>query len=200
MKIPTALVLALPVVALPAALARPSLEPPAVPTSVDVNHSTCGFSVPILGGLSQVTGKFASFTVDLDFDPEDPARSRVSAVIDASSVDTGIDDRDRHLEAPDFFDVANHPEIQFHSKDVIANGAERLAVVGDLTVRGKTKEVLLDVEMHRSAEEEPDVVGFTATTTFDRTDFDVSYQHRDIPDFIGADVTVTIHTYARLRR
>lgn len=63
----------------------------------DTNHSSVGFSVPILGGLSRVTGKFSRFRMEFDDDDADPTRSKVTAVIEAASVDTGIDERDAHL-------------------------------------------------------------------------------------------------------
>jgi polyisoprenoid-binding protein YceI len=169
------------------------------PERVDTNHSTCGFSVPILGGLSQVTGKFSAFAVELEFDPADPTAATVSVVIDATSVDTGIDDRDAHLNAPDFFDTANHPEITFVSKSVSEKDGDRLEVTGDLTVRDVTREVVLAVELHYPPGMDVTTVGFTARTTLDRTVFGVSYQHQQIADFIAHEVDVVIHTYARLR-
>jgi polyisoprenoid-binding protein YceI len=96
------------------------------PERVDTNHSTCGFSVPILGGLSRVTGKFSRFTVDLEFDPAEPEAATVSVSIDATSIDTGIDDRDEHLNAPDFLDTATYPSITFAGKEVRALDGDRL--------------------------------------------------------------------------
>src|SRR3954470_7181356 len=83
--------------------------------NVDVNHSTVGFAVPILGGLSKVRGKFTNFNVAIDYDEADVTRSSVAATIKADSINTGIEARDTHLKTADFFDVAKYPEITFQS-------------------------------------------------------------------------------------
>ncbi len=77
----------------------------------DMNHSTISFRVPILGGMSEVEGKFTDFAVDVVFDEEHLENSRVKAVIHAASVDTGIADRDKHLRTADFFAVDKYPDI-----------------------------------------------------------------------------------------
>src|SRR5262245_61824658 len=82
---------------------------------IDMNHSNVGFSVPIMGGLSKVRGKFTDFTVNLTNDEKDITKSSVSVVIKATSINTGIDGRDRHLRTADFFDVEQFPEITFQS-------------------------------------------------------------------------------------
>ena len=71
----------------------------------DTAHSNVGFSMPILGGLSQVRGKFSEFTVEIVYDDQDVTKSTVNAVIKAASIDTGIEGRDKHLRNADFFDV-----------------------------------------------------------------------------------------------
>ena len=164
--------------------------PEATPHRTDVNHSTVGFSVPILGGLSQVTGKFSRFELDFDYDAEEPSRSRVVAVIEAASVDTGIDARDNHLRQEDFFHASEYPEIVFESAEVRVEG-DGLVVSGVLTIRDISKDVELKVRTMRSPDGK--AVGFHATTSFDRQEFGVHYKHRDIPDFIGDEVTVELH-------
>ncbi len=84
----------------------------------DSNHSTIAFRVPILGGMSEVEGKFLDFAVDLTYDEESPAKSGVVATIQAKSIDTGIGDRDKHLRSADFFDVEKYPEIRFESSQI----------------------------------------------------------------------------------
>src|SRR6476661_2338617 len=71
---------------------------------IDTNHSNVGFSVPIMGGLSKVKGKFTDFTVNLTNDEKDITKSSVNVVIKATSIDTGIEARDRHLRTAEFFD------------------------------------------------------------------------------------------------
>ena len=92
------------------------------PYPIDNNHSTVGFSVPILGGLSQVKGKFTDFTITLNNDEKDITKSSVTVVIKATSVDTGIEGRDRHLRNADFFDVEKFPEITFKSERIEKKG------------------------------------------------------------------------------
>ena len=92
------------------------------PYPIDNNHSTVGFSVPILGGLSQVKGKFTDFAITINNDEKDITKSSVSVVIKATSVDTGIEGRDRHLRTADFFDVEKFPEITFKSERIEKKG------------------------------------------------------------------------------
>lgn len=72
---------------------------------IDANHSTVGFSVSIMDGLSKVSGKFTDFTVALTNDEKDITKSSVNVVIKAASINTGIAARDNHLRSADFFDV-----------------------------------------------------------------------------------------------
>lgn len=181
-------------------LGAASVPPLASPKAyrTDTNHSTIGFSVPILGGVSQVTGKFSRFELELDYDEEEPANSKVLAKIDATSVDTGIDDRDTHLNAEDFLHTAEYPEITYESFEVQAEG-DRLTVFGVLTIRDVSEDVELQVQILRE-KGEGQSIGFHATATFDRQDFGVRYKHRDIPDFIGDEMTVEMFVLTRPAR
>ena len=109
---------------------------------IDNAHSTVGFSVPILGGLSQVKGKFTDFNITLNHDEKDITKSSVNVVIKATSVDTGIERRDNHLRTADFFDVEKFPEITFKSERVEKKGKQFIAY-GPLTMHGVTKEIAL---------------------------------------------------------
>jgi polyisoprenoid-binding protein YceI len=98
-------------------------------------------------------------------------------IIDTSSIETGVADRDKHLKSPDFFDVAGFPEMTFKSKGVAKQSDEALRVTGDLTIRGVTREVVLDVE-YAGRTKDPwghERAGFTATTTIDRKDFGLTW-------------------------
>jgi polyisoprenoid-binding protein YceI len=175
-----------------------SVPEPLAPHRVDVNHSTVGFSVPILGGLSQVTGKFSRFEATIDYDHENPGESKVVAVIEAASLDTGIDDRDDHMRTDDFFGVEEHPEISFESFEVIPQEDGRLEVIGVLSLRGVEKDLTLDVQV-LDPKDGKGTYGFIGRASFDRQEFGVRYKHRDIPDFIGDDVEITIHLLAHQR-
>src|ERR1051325_2151121 len=109
---------------------------------IDNNHSTVGFSVPILGGLSRVTGKFSNFEINLQVDDKDITKSTVRAVIKTASIDTGIDARNNHLKTADFFDADKYPDIVFQSTSVKKRGKGFVAM-GDLTMHGVTKQIEL---------------------------------------------------------
>jgi polyisoprenoid-binding protein YceI len=98
-------------------------------------------------------------------------------VIDAASIETGVGDRDTHLKSPDFFDVAQFPELTFKSKGAEKQTDEALRVTGDLTIRGVTREVVLDVE-YSGKTKDPwgnERVGFSAKTAIDRKDFGLTW-------------------------
>ena len=113
---------------------------------IDPAHSTIEFSVKHMM-FTTVRGRFKTFKGTINANRRDPNASTVTVDIDASSIDTGVGDRDAHLKSADFLDVATHPAITFRSKRV--EGAadkegDRFKLTGDLTIRGKTMEVTLD--------------------------------------------------------
>ena len=167
-------------------------------TAFDQNHSTIGFAVPILGGMSEVDGKFMSFTATVVYDERDLARSSVTAVIQVASVTTGIPERDRHLLAAAFFDAAHHPEIRFTSSRVEKRG-DHLVAPGILEMRGVRKPIELQVEI-AGLQSDPKSgrvqLGAAATATVNRQDFGVSWRH-DEPRFVGDDVRVSIHLLSK---
>lgn len=104
--------------------------------NLDTTHSSVEFSVRHMG-LATVRGRFEKFTVDATAN-EQGAPTRISAVIDAASINTGTADRDAHLRSADFFDVENHPNITFDSTNIQRSG-DKYVIEGDLTIRGVTK-------------------------------------------------------------
>jgi polyisoprenoid-binding protein YceI len=104
---------------------------------------------------------------------DDPAASSVEVTIDAASIDTGDATRDGHLRSADFLDVEGHPSLTFTSTGVRAAGSGRWAVDGDLTVRGVTRTVVLDVELEGVAADPwgGERAVFSASTEIDREDF-----------------------------
>ncbi len=167
-------------------------------TGFDQNHSTIGFAVPILGGMSEVDGKFMSFAATLVYDGQDLAKSSVTAVIQVASVTTGIPERDKHLLTAAFFDAAHHPEIRFTSSRIEKRG-DRLVAAGILEMRGVRKPVELQVEI-AGLQSDPRSgriqLGAAATTTVNRQDFGISWRH-DEPRFVGDDVRVSIHLLSK---
>jgi polyisoprenoid-binding protein YceI len=143
---------------------------------LDSVHSHVGFSVKHMM-VATVRGSFKSYRGDLRIDPKDFTRSTFEGEIDVSSLDTGNADRDAHLRAGDFFDAANHPKITFKSTGVEAKGEGEYVVRGDLTIRGVTKPVSLDVEFQGTSKNPygQTVTGLGVRGTINRKDFGVNF-------------------------
>jgi polyisoprenoid-binding protein YceI len=142
----------------------------------DVVHSSINFTVRHMV-ISKVRGKFAKFDGTLLMDENDPKGGRVEVVIDATTIDTGVDQRDAHLKSADFFDVEHFPTITFKSSRVEQAGAGALKVAGDLTMHGVTRPVVLDVDYAGSAKDPWGGVraGFSARASLDRKEFGLTY-------------------------
>ncbi len=139
---------------------------------IDAAHSTVGFSVRHMM-VSKVRGYFREFSGEL-ITAEDPAQSTVTATIDMDSIDTRQEQRDAHIRSADFFDVGNHTVMNFRSTAVRAQG-EDWVVEGDLTLKGITKPVTLELELNGFG---PDAyggtrAGFSAKTVISRSEFGV---------------------------
>jgi len=146
---------------------------------IDPDHSVAAFAIRHLM-LVSVRGQFNNVTGTITFDPKDPPASSVEASINMASITTGIRKRDDHLLSPDFFDAANHPAITFRSTGVEDKGSNRGKVKGDLTMRGITRPVVLDVEFFGPVKVPDDfggetTIGFSARTKINRQDFDVKW-------------------------
>ena len=142
---------------------------------IDSSHSSLQFSVRHLV-IAKVRGAFARWSGSIQVTDGDFSKATVGVTIDAASIDTGVADRDAHLKSPDFFDVAQHPELRFVGKRVQGSGAE-IDVIGDLTIKGTTREVVLRVEQHGQTKDPWGNVraAFTAKTSIDRKDFGLTY-------------------------
>ena len=128
--------------------------------------------------ISTVRGEFHGINGTVVYDDADPSKSSVEVTIDATSVDTREPDRDKDLKSDHFFDVANHPTITFKSTKVEAAGDGKLKVTGDLTIRGNTKPVVLEVTVPKPPIKDPWGLQRTAvsgTTKINRQDFGVSW-------------------------
>lgn len=112
--------------------------------TVDPTHSSIEFAVRHMG-IATVRGTFGTFDVTPVLN-EQGVLIDVTATIDVRSLDTGVDQRDEHLRSADFFDVAQFPEMTYRSTKVEHLGRERYRVSGDLTIKGVTHPVALDVE------------------------------------------------------
>jgi polyisoprenoid-binding protein YceI len=143
---------------------------------VDLAHSAVNLTVRHMV-ISKVRGRFAKWNAKLALDTADLRRTAVEVVIDAASIDTGVADRDNHLRSPDFLDAQSYPSLTYESRRVEALSPERLRVVGDLTIRNVTREVVLDVEYGGQGKDPwgNQRVGFTATASLNRKDFGLTW-------------------------
>jgi len=140
---------------------------------LDPVHSHIGFSIRHMM-VSQQRGVFRGASGTLTLNRADLASSHIEVAIDVATLNTNVADRDEHLRGADFFDVANHPKISFVSREVRARDDGQLRVTGDLTIRGTTRSIVLDVDP--MSEESKDLygmirVGSSATTKISRKDF-----------------------------
>src|SRR6202042_1137019 len=145
------------------------------PYDIHVSHAQLGFAVRHMA-VSKVRGRFGKFEGTIEI-ADDPTDSKLSLSIDADSVDTRDENRDNHLRTNDFFDVPNHPTWTFVSTEIKPEGPTEWKVVGDLTIRGVTKPVTLDVTLEGVVKDPYDNhrVGFSASSTINRNDYDVSF-------------------------
>jgi polyisoprenoid-binding protein YceI len=147
-----------------------------MPFTVDKSHSRIGFVVRHMV-VSKVRGAFGSWEATAELDTSDLTKSKVSATIDVSSIDTKEEKRDAHLRSADFFDAEKYPKITFVSKRIEAKGKNEFAVVGDLTIRGTTREVTLVAEA-LGAGKDPwgnQRMGFELRGAIDRKDFGLTW-------------------------
>lgn len=141
---------------------------------IDPSHSVVEFVVRHLG-LAKVRGRFNEFTGVIEVG-EDPTESRVDVTIQAGGIDTRDARRDEHLRTSDFLDVENHPTLEFHSTSVSRQGGD-WRVEGDLTIRGVTRPVTLDLEFEGAMQDPWGLtrIGCSATTEVDREDFGLTW-------------------------
>ncbi|HXT19325.1 MAG TPA: YceI family protein [Thermoanaerobaculia bacterium] len=167
---------------------------------VDATHSTIAFAVPFMA-LSKTDGRFTGFSAAVWFDPADPQSAAVTVIVDAKTLDTANEERDKDLRSAEFFDVEKFPRITFRSSRVEQRG-DTWMVTGPLTLHGVTKEVTLP--MRRIGDKLEDPWGnlraaFEGTLTLHRADFGIAGNGRfsKLADFaIGPDVDVTLRIQA----
>jgi polyisoprenoid-binding protein YceI len=143
---------------------------------IDLDHSTIQFSGRHMI-VTTVRGRFDKFTANLEFDEQHPERTTVDVQIEAASLSSNYVERDNHLRSPDFLDVAQYPYITFKSKRVELVGSDRARLSGDLTIKGVTREVSLNVE-HLGQYKSPwntVSAGFSAQTKINRKDWGLTW-------------------------
>ena len=110
---------------------------------ITFSYSHLGFSTPHVG--------FDTFDVTLNADSESPTNSSVTVTIDAASINSRVDEFDKHLNAPDYFDTATYPTIKFSSTKFEATGDNTFNVTGDLTIKDITKPITLTTTINKAA-------------------------------------------------
>ena len=169
---------ALSALALSAALALAATSPARAGVEsykIDPGHSMVGFKVTHI--LSRVPGRFTKYSGTIALDPNDLSTAKISAEIDAASINTDSEARDKDLRSASFFEVEKFPKLTFESTAVVPNGANRATLKGNLTMHGVTKPVDLDVDVLGFA---ADPWGgyrasFEAKATINRKDFGMTF-------------------------
>lgn len=163
---------------------------------IDPQHSSAQFAVRHLG-LSTVRGAFSKLSGTMVLDDQDITKSTVQVTIDVNTVDTREPDRDKDLRSERFFDVAHFPSMTFKSTKVEQLAPGKLKVTGDLTIRGTTKEVVLDVDGPTPPVKDPwgnQRLAATGTTKINRQDFGVKWNAKldNGGVVVSDDVNITI--------
>ena len=143
---------------------------------IDPAHTNVEFSVRHLM-ITTVKGRFTDVTGTVKTDDGDPAKGEVDITIAAASIDTREPQRDAHLRSADFFDAETFPTLTFRSKRIDRVRGEDFMLVGDLTIRGVTREVALEVTSEGRVKDPwgGDRAGFSATTKIKRSDFGLTW-------------------------
>lgn len=161
-------------VALPAAAETYHLDPGHTEIRFTWNHA----------GLTEQSGRWNTVGGTVDFDREKPLETKINVTIDPASINTGVAALDKHLQTADFFEVEAHPEITFASTGAVQTGIEGLQITGDLTVKGQTKPVVLDVALTYEGAHpvgqflpyyEGEWIGIKATGTILRSEFGLGF-------------------------
>jgi polyisoprenoid-binding protein YceI len=165
---------------------------------IDPAHSNVEFAVKHLM-ISTVKGLFTDVEGEIVIVEGDPSKSSVSATLKAASIDTRTGQRDDHLRSADFLDAANFPEITFKSTRISGDESE-FEVVGNLTIRGVTRPITLDVT-NEGAGKDPwggDRIAFSATAKLDRRDFGLTWNQAIEAGgvLVGNDVKISIDVQA----
>lgn len=153
--------------------------------AVDPVHSSIVFRIKHLD-TAYVYGRFNEMEGTVRLDPDNLEQSRIEIEVPAESIDTNNERRDNHLRSDDFFDVEQHDTLRFVSTSIEQRSADTFRVTGDMTIRGKTKEIAVDVK-HTGSSDTPQFgkrSGWHTEFTIDRMDFGVDF----MPDGLGHDV------------
>ena len=164
--------------------------------NLDAVHSVAEFKVKHMM-ISNVKGQFTSISGTLALDETDVTNSSLEATIDAASINTREAQRDAHLKSADFFDVEKFPTLRFKSTSVKPSREGDLAVTGDLTIHGVTRQVVFNVEGPTPPAKDPwgnTRIGISAVTKINRKDFGLTWNSALETGgiLVGEEVTITL--------
>ncbi|MBI4430143.1 MAG: polyisoprenoid-binding protein [Candidatus Omnitrophica bacterium] len=173
----------------------------AVTYKLDTTHTTVGFKIRHL--FSWVQGTFNEFEGTFDYDPEHPETWKTEAAIQAASIDTRVEQRDKHLRSADFFAVETYPTITFKSTQITDATAEVAKVNGLLSIHGVEKPVVLDLQIHGVGKDPwgNTRAGFTASVKINRKDFGLNWNEllETGQVLVGEEVFITIEVEGLLQ-
>ena len=166
---------------------------------IDSAHTSAQFSVRHMM-IANVRGEFTKVNGTIAFDAADPANSRIEVSVEVASINTREAQRDAHLRSADFFDVENYPLLTFRGKKAVAHD-DGAKVTGDITIRGITREITLDVEGPAPEAKDPWGnlrIGGTATAKLNRKDFGLTWNAALEAGgvLVGDEVKITIDVEA----
>jgi len=154
-------------------------------------------------GLSEQSALFREYSGTVRFDKEDVSESLVNVTIDPASIDSGVPDFDAHLKSSDFFHVEEHPEVTFKTTKVIQTGKNTGRMTGDLTIKGITKRVTLDITLNYAGEHPlgafidkykgRQAAGFKATGRVLRSDFDLGRSAPLVSDWVDIEINTELY-------
>jgi polyisoprenoid-binding protein YceI len=159
---------------------------------IDPEHAVVAFTI-MHAGYAKVLGRFSQIEGQFVYDPETQELSDVRATIGAQSVDTDHEKRDNHVRSPDFLDAGAHPQITFVGTGSTPETETTGTVTGDLTIRGVTQPVTLDVTLNKRADypccHGKETLGISARAEILRSDFGSTYA---LPEFVGDAVDIIL--------
>ena len=168
--------------------------------TLDPNHTRANFSARHMM-VTTVRGDFHNITGTIEYDGKDVTNASINVTIDTRTLDTKLENRDNQLKGPDFLDVAKHPAMTFKSKRIEPLKNRVFRVIGDLTIRTVTREVVLDVEGPSPpiTDRNVQVIGTTATARINRKDFGMTW-NRTLEAggvLVGDEITITLDVQMR---
>lgn len=159
--------------------------------NIDPAHSSATFTVRHMM-ISTVPGRFSGISGTIHYDEKDVTKSSVEATINAATINTDVEARDKDLKSPNYFDVGKYPEIKFKSTKVEKRG-DQLIATGDFTMHGVTKQIELPFEINKVSTPRGNVIGATAETKLNRKDYGITSG----AGMVGDEVKISLSIEAR---